>query len=798
MFVRGTGGECDSRPTSPFVAALTVDHARETFVEKTYRVPVAPSPKPACALLARRSLLSENLRARSTLRAVSTLAFQLFSMKPRPARSPFRHLLQVVCALVAVGTALPSTLAQSPSTPSASTPASFPIIPRLKGAIAYGGDYNPEQWPEEVWEEDVKLMREAGVNFVSIAIFSWAKLQSDENTYHFEWLDRIMDLLAKNGIAVDLATATASPPPWLSAKYPDVLAVDAQGRTYYPGARQQYSPSSPTYRRFAAALVTKLAERYKNHPALVAWHINNEYACHMNECHSEASTRAFRAWLKSKYKTIEALNAAWGTAFWSQVYYQWDEILTPKHAPYHNNPTQQLDFKRFTSDAFLECCEMEHAILRAATPDVPVTTNFMAFFKPLDYRKWAKGLDFTSWDSYPDPLEGRAAEAGAAAGHDLVRSLKPDRPFVLMEQTSAAVNWRPLNATKEPGVMRLQSLQAVARGADGVLFFQWRAAKAGAEKFHSGMVGHVPAEKSRTFAEIKGLGAELKKLTAVTGTIVPARAAIAFDWNAWWAIELESKPGRIDYADWARQIHRYFYERNIPVDFAHPEADLSGYDLVVAPSLYLLSKDGAKNLNTFVERGGTLLATFFSGVVDPNEQIVLGGYPAWLRPSLGLWVEEWAMYGDNAAKGNSVRFTAGGQSFPVKTWADVIHLDGAQALATYERDFFSGGPAITVNRFGQGTAFYLGARIENPGLAQLLDLVCKQAKVSPLLPVQQPVEVTLRRGDGKSFLFLLNHSDAPVSVPLAAYRGTDLLTDARVSGQLQLGSFGVAIIALEP
>lgn len=713
-------------------------------------------------------------------------------MRIPPLLRPWRNRIVLSLAIAACACVAPSARAEFMP---ANSPVARRALPRLQGAIAYGGDYNPEQWPEEVWQEDVKLMREAGVNLVSVGIFSWAKLQPDENTYDFGWLDRVMDLLAKNGVYVDLATATASPPPWLSAKYPDVLAVDTDGRTYYPGSRQQYSPSSPTYRKFAAALVRKIAERYKHHPALVAWHINNEYACHMNECHSEASTQAFRAWLKNKYKTIDALNAAWGTAFWSQVYYHWEEIFTPRHAPYTNNPTQQLDFKRFTSDAFLECCEMERAILREATPDVPVTTNFMAFFKPLDYRKWAERLDFTSWDSYPDPLQGRAAEADAAAGHDLIRSLKRDRPWILMEQATAAVNWRPFNGTKPPGLMRLESLQAVARGADGVLFFQFRAGRAGSEKFHSGLVGHVPPEKSRTFAEVKTLGAELKKLTAVTGTIAPARVAIAFDWNAWWAVELDSKPGKLNYVDWALQFHHYFYERNIPVDFVHPEADLSSYDLVVAPTLYLLSQYGAQNLNGHVERGGTLLATYFTGIVDPDEHIVLGGYPAWLRSTLGLWVEEWSVYGD--AQSNSVSFADSKKTYPVKIWCDLMHLEGAEALATYQTDFFAGRPAVALNHHGKGAAFYLGAKLDSAGLADVLDRACAQARVKPILAAKQPIEATLRQGDGKSFLFLLNHSETPTKVSLEQYHGTELLTGAKASGEIELGKFGVAVIAVE-
>ena len=348
-----------------------------------------------------------------------------------------------------------------------------PFRPLLKktGQILYGGDYNPEQWPESVWKEDVKLMKRAGVNFVSLGIFSWAKLQRDEKTYTFGWLDRIMDLLSANRIWVDLATATASPPTWLSARYSDVLAVDADGRTYHPGSRQHYSPSSPSYRKYALRLVRKLAERYARHPALACWHINNEYACHVDACHSTSSTEAFRRWLKKRYGSLEALNTAWGTAFWSQHYYHWEEIITPKKTPTFPNPCQDLDFRRFTSDALLELCKAEKDVLRELTPDIPVTTNFMNFFKPLDYWSWAKEIDFTSWDSYPDVLPGNRGDLFNAWGHDLTRSLKPGRPFLLMEQTTSHVNWRPINATKSPGLMRLHSLQAVARGSDGVCFF---------------------------------------------------------------------------------------------------------------------------------------------------------------------------------------------------------------------------------------------------------------------------------------------------------------------------------------
>jgi beta-galactosidase len=662
--------------------------------------------------------------------------------------------------------------------------------PKLPAKLLYGGDYNPEQWPESVWVEDVRLMRAAGVNLVCVGIFSWARLQPAENRWDFGWLDRVLDLLSKNGISVCLATATASPPPWLSKKYPEMLPVTADGVVLQIGSRQQYSPSSRIYRKFAAALVRKIAQRYRKHPALAAWHINNEYACHLPECHGADSTRAFRDWLRRKYRTLGALNAAWGTAFWSQGYGDWDEILTPRRAPYHSNPTQCLDFKRFTSDAFLELYRMEAGILRAATPHLPLTTNFMGFFKPLDYRAWAAELDFVAWDSYPDPLDERAARQAGAAGHDLMRSLKPDRPFVLMEQATSAVNWRPVNFPKRPGLMRLQSLQTLARGGDGILFFQWRASKAGAEKFHSGLVQHVPPAQSRVFAEVSALGAELKKLSPVAGSLVRNRVAIAFDWHAWWAVETESKPGRIDYAVWNQALHRWFYERNIGVDFVHPGASLAAYDLVLAPALYLLPAASAANLAKFVARGGTLLATYFSGIVDENDHIVTGGYPALLREVLGLWVEEWAPYPEG--RGNGVRF--GARTVACDHWCDLLHLDGAKALATFTGDFFAGRPAVTRNIHGRGAAYYLGTRLDAVGLDLLLSRVAKEAGIKPVLRTPGGVEATMREAKDRQFLFLLNHGDKAVRVVLGNYRGRDLITGKAASRTALLPALGTAVI----
>jgi beta-galactosidase len=382
--------------------------------------------------------------------------------------------------------------------------------------VIYGADYNPEQWPEEVWDEDMRLMREAGVNLVSLGIFSWARLEPRPGEYDFGWLDRIISLLHENGVMVNLATATASPPPWLAKLYPESLPVTQDGVILHPGARQHYCPSSTAYRERASELVRRIAARYKDHPALAMWHVNNEYGCHVAECYCDTSAVHFRDWLQGRYGDLDFLNEAWGTAFWSQRYGDWDEILPPRSAPTFANPTQRLDFRRFSSDALLALFEMEKGLLREATPEIPITTNFMGFFKPVDYWKWAQREDLVSDDSYPDPSDPEA-HIRAAMSRDLMRSLGGGDPWVLMEQTTVRVNWRERNVPKRPNEMRLWSYGAIARGAEGIMFFQWRQSKAGAEKYHSAMVPHIPTEESKSWREVSRLGAELGKLDEVLG-----------------------------------------------------------------------------------------------------------------------------------------------------------------------------------------------------------------------------------------------------------------------------------------
>jgi len=658
--------------------------------------------------------------------------------------------------------------------------------------IIYGGDYNPDQWTPETWEEDARLMQEAGVNLVSLGIFSWTKMEPKPGLFDFEWLDQLMDFLHAHDVSVNLATPTASPPAWMVRQHPEMLPVTAEGVTLWHGSRRHYCPHNPDYHQYATRIAARLAERYKDHPALAMWHVDNEYGCHVGECFCDHSAVAFRTWLKERYVTLDQLNFAWGTAFWSQIYGDWEEIHPPRHSPAHANPTQKLDWSRFSSDSWLTCFEEQKTILKRITPDIPVTTNFMGFHKSVDYFKFAAREDIVSQDSYPDTHQSDwMVQAGMVC--DLIRSVGARRPWLLMEQATSQVNWRQRNAIKHPGVMRLCSYQAVARGADGIMFFQWRQSKAGAEKHHSGMVPHAGTD-SRVWREIKALGNELPKLDVILSSQVQADVGIMMDWENWWALELDSKPSNdLKLLPQIYSFYKTLFERHISADFVHPEADLSRYKLVIAPNLYLVNEQSVTNINRYVENGGHLLMSFFSGIVDENEHIRLGGYPAPFREMLGLVVEEYVPYSETQS---NTFCTSDGKSFQCSLWSDVIHLKTAHALGTFEQDYYAGGAAITQNHFGKGTAFYVGTAPDQSGMDWLMDWACTTAGIKPVTP-HWPVGVELvRRTNGtQSWLFVLNHSDQEVRIPLDQ-SGHEMLSETKVDQSLLLGPMGVAIVQL--
>ncbi|WP_210506018.1 beta-galactosidase [Naasia sp. SYSU D00057] len=604
----------------------------------------------------------------------------------------------------------------------------------------YGGDYNPEQWPEEVWEEDVRLMQRAGVNLATVGVFSWAKLEPRDGEFDFGWLDRILDQLHEGGVRVDLATATASPPAWLAKMHPEMLPVTAEGTKLWPGSRQHYCPSSPVYREHARRLVTAIAERYAEHPALELWHVNNEYGCHVSRCYCDASAAAFRGWLENRYSTVEALNEAWGTAFWSQRYDSFDEVLPPRAAPTFQNPTQLLDFDRFSSDELLACYRAEVEVLRRVSPDVPITTNFMGFFKPVDYWAWAKEVDVVADDSYPDPADPDAP-AYAAMQRDLMRSLRGGQPWLLMEQAPSAVNWRQRNAPKAAGQMRAWSYQALARGADGILYFQWRQSAAGAEKFHSGMVPHSGTE-TRVWREIEELGQELAALSdSLAGTRVGGdKAAIVLDWDSWWAIEQPASPTALPYLDGIFAWHRSLTALGLTVDFVQADGPLADYPVVVVPSLFVASDAQLQHLHDYAAAGGRLVVTHHTGILDENLHVRLGGYLGRLQETLGVWIEEFSptagaigVYEGAVVKAESAEVPAArlrgdvlGGSAAASSWGEVLHPRSASVLAEFAHAGLEGSPAVTVNEIGDGAAWYVATLPEPSAREALLSAIVEQ------------------------------------------------------------------------
>ena len=665
--------------------------------------------------------------------------------------------------------------------------------------IWYGGDDNPEQWTEDIWHEDIRMFKLAGIDVATLNVFAWALNQPDENTYDFEALDATIDRLYENGIYTCLGTSTAAHPAWMAKKYPDVLRVDYEGRKRKFGGRHNSCPNSPTYLTYSERMAEKLAERYKDHPAVLVWHVFNEYGGY---CYCDNCAKAFRTWLEKRYETIDKVNAAWNTAFWGHTFYEWDEIVPPNalSEEWDGNRTNfqgiSLDYRRFQSDSLLENFKLERDAIRKHTPHIPITNNLMGLYPELDYFKWGKEMDVVSWDNYPSidtPI------SMTAMTHDLMRGLKGGQPFMLMEQTPSQQNWQAYNSLKRPGVMRLWSYQAVARGADTVLFFQLRRSRGATEKYHGAVIEHVGHEHTRIFNESAALGKELGQLSdQILDARVEAKVAIVFDWENRWAIDLSSGPSIA--LDYVKEVHKYydaFYKHNIQVDMIGVEDDLSKYDIVIAPVLYMVKEGYAKKLETFVENGGTFLTTFFSGIVNESDLVTLGGYPGELRNLLGIWAEEIdALHPDN--KNQIVMKDKYGDlegEYDCNILFDLIHSEGAEVIAEYGDDFYKGMPVVTKNKFGEGHAWYIASSPDGDFLDSLAAKLSEEKGIKPLLKADAGIEVSERVKNNKNYLFVMNHNNDVSNFDLENGEKVDLLTGKTITGKSSIEAHGVMILA---
>ena len=676
----------------------------------------------------------------------------------------------------------------------------------LPHTMLFGADYNPDQWDRSVWDEDLRLMKELGVNVVSIPILSWAQIEVNEGVFEFGWLDEAMNRLEAAGICVVMATPSFAQPAWMSEKYPAVLPVTVTGMRRKHGARGNFCPNNPDFLRLARRMAQTLAGRYGTRPNLILWHVNNEYG---PACWCETCRRAFHRWLEAKYGTIEELNRRWNTAFWSHRYNRFDQIETPSHlnevipgglvdrdASFHQPIS--LDYQEFQSDSIRACYLNEAEVLRKTTPSIPVTTNIPCGFKQIDWYAWDHDIDVAAWDNYPSNSEMSHPYALAimAMKHDWIRGLRRGQPFYLMEQTPSQQNWLPYNVQKRPGEMSRWSWQAVAHGADAVMFFQFRQSRSGFEKFHAAFVPHSGGIDNRVSREVQQLGRDLARLPpGLIGARVPSRVAFLVDWRNWWAAELSSGPTvALKYQDQLLLWYQWFWHRNLPVDFVRPTDDLSGYSVVLAPMLYMASEAVTLNVESFVAQGGRFLTTYFSGIVDRDDSVYLGGTPGAFRRLLGLVVEETDALAPPMF--NRMVPVADLEADPLDchTVYDVVRLEGAQVLATYQSEYYAGQAAWTVHSWGKGHAHYVGSVPSEPLVERILSHLTRDLGLRPAFPASGAIELSLRQSANGSFVFGMNHGATAGYIDLGGTRGWDVIRDHSVSGRVEIPAGGTRVL----
>lgn len=670
----------------------------------------------------------------------------------------------------------------------------------------HGGDYNPEQWAQtpEVWDEDFRLMREAGCNTISIGIFSWAALEPAEGQFEFGWMDTIFEKAGQNGVRVILATPTGARPAWLARQYPEVLRVGPDGVRRHWGGRHNHCFTSPIYREKSQLINRKLAERYGQHPALSVWHVNNEYS---GECQCDLCRTAFRQWLRRRYNDdLAALNHAWWSSFWSHQIPDWDTIEPPSPIGERQVHGLNLDWRRFVTDQTINFFNAESAPLRELTPDIPRTTNYIGGYAGLDYYKLARELDVVSWDSYPDYHDRENSWRSAVFVSFLhsQRRAMLRKPFLLMECSPGVQNYKPVCKLKRPGLHITESLQSVAHGADSILYFQWRKSRGSVEKFHGAVVDHFATSETRVFQEVAKLGQILGRLDGVVGTTHQPEVAIIYDYENRWAIDDAAGPRnqKKDYAETCAAHYQPFWQNGVSVDIIDEVADFSPYKLLIAPMLYMVRPGVAERIQEFVNNGGTFVTTYLSGLVNESDLCFLNGFPGPLRELMGVWAEEIdALYDDESvplrvAQPNPLGLAA---SYTAGTFCDLIHPEGAEVLATYGGEFYAGQAALTRNVVGRGQSYYIASRNDEQFHADFYGGLIQELGLARALNQTLPQGVTADvRTDGQtSWIFLLSFRREACRIDLGNATYFDVVSEVQVSGEIELPSYGAMILRLE-
>lgn len=664
--------------------------------------------------------------------------------------------------------------------------------------ILYGGDYCPEQWDESVWQEDIRIMNYYGVNTVTLNVHSWCIIQPEEGPCDFTKMDKIVNLLTDHGINIVMATGTAALPTWILNQYPEIMAQDITGVRNKPAKRVNYCPNSPDYLRETKRMCRELAHHYQNQENIILWHLCNELE---DRCYCENCAKAYRKWLQEKYETLENLNNSWNTMFWGHQYSAWEQINPPDYSNmmYRNVdgmgfdlsafPTETIEYLRFMSISYERCFEIERDAIREFIPDARVTNNFQ--YRNFDYDILAKPLDVVSFDSYP-PKDDPAYVS--AFNYDLTRGINKLDPFLIMEMSPNQASWARCAPIKRPGEVAQIAMNAIARGAESAMFFQIRRSRSGFEKFHGAMIEHSGRCDTRLGSELKEFGDVLKKLgNTFLDSRISAKAAVLMDWDSRWGIEIPSNVHKnMQYQKEVQYYYEWLYAQNIMTDIIRPGSCLDGYEVIMAPMMYMIDEKEAENIKDYVRRGGTFITTYYSGLADKEDNIWPGGYPGLLKDMLGLWIEETDAL--KPEEKNSIKLNASWLkgTYECGFLCDLIRAEGAEVLGTYGGDFYEGIPCMTEHSYGKGKAVYLGTKPEKKLVAEILRHYCEEKEVKPVLQTEAGVEAVLREKGERQFLFLLNHRDEKAKIKLNG-RYKNLLTEAELD-TVELPVFGYAVL----